>query len=235
VLAFVDVIVIPFLTSLYGAVGYLGVFFAMVIRIDAAAAAVGADPAIRRLPDQRPQSDRAAYHSPGTSGSSWSSASSPIRPARCAGMRWARSSAGPSSIDGGGSLLIRKHEVDQAEHFFGRWARRPPSSAACCLAFEASSASSPASRTCRSAASSSIRPWVPYPGRSRWSTPARSSARTGSRSATRCDRSTPLILVACVLAVVLFRVVAPRPSRLAPRQARGLASRPRGAAGRLPG
>ena len=31
VLAFVDVIVIPFLTSLYGAVGYLGVFFAMVI------------------------------------------------------------------------------------------------------------------------------------------------------------------------------------------------------------
>ena len=54
VLAFIDQIVIPFLTSLYGAVGYLGVMLAMAIESAMIPLPVGADPAVRRLPRLRP-------------------------------------------------------------------------------------------------------------------------------------------------------------------------------------
>ena len=53
-LDFIDKIVIPFLNSLYGAVGYLGVIVAMTIESAMIPLPVGADPALRRVPGVGP-------------------------------------------------------------------------------------------------------------------------------------------------------------------------------------
>jgi membrane protein DedA with SNARE-associated domain len=121
VLAVIDTIVIPFLANLYGAVGYLGVFFAMVI-----------ESTLLPLPSELilPYagfliSDHSQIepltHSPwnfwvvvvvgvaaNTTGSLFGYALG-TKLGRPFLDRWGR------------FLLIRKHEVDQAEYFFARW------------------------------------------------------------------------------------------------------------------
>jgi membrane protein DedA with SNARE-associated domain len=121
VLAFIDVIVIPFLTSLYSAVGYLGVFFAMVI-----------ESTLLPLPSELilplagfMVSDHTKLepltHGPwnfwvvvvigvvaNTTGS-------------LCGYALGAKLGRPFLDRWGRFLLIRPHEVDQAEYFFARW------------------------------------------------------------------------------------------------------------------
>jgi membrane protein DedA with SNARE-associated domain len=121
VFAFIDTIVIPFLSNLYGAVGYLGVFFAMVV-----------ESTLLPLPSELilPYagflvSDSSAVepltHAPwsfwvvvvvGTAANTTGSVFGYYLGA------W----LGRPFLDRWGRfLLIRKHEVDQAEAFFARW------------------------------------------------------------------------------------------------------------------
>ena len=98
VLAFIDEIVLPFLQSLYGAVGYVGVMLAMGDRVGDDPAPVGADPAVRRVPGLGPE--RRSSRSPGsrgTSGSWWSWRPSATRSARWSRTRSAPTAAGRSS------------------------------------------------------------------------------------------------------------------------------------------
>jgi membrane protein DedA with SNARE-associated domain len=120
VLAFIDTAVIPFLTSLYGSVGYLGVFFAMVVEstllpipseiILPFAGFLVSDHSIEPL-----------THSEwnfwvvvvigviaNTTGS-------------LCGYALGAKLGRPFLDRWGRFLLIRKHEVDQAESFFARW------------------------------------------------------------------------------------------------------------------
>jgi membrane protein DedA with SNARE-associated domain len=121
VLAVIDTVVIPFLHNLYGVVGYAGVFFAMVI-----------ESTLLPLPSELilPYagflvSDHSQIepltHSPwnfwivvvvgvvaNTTGS-------------LCGYALGAKLGRPFLDRWGRFLLIRKHEVDQAEHFFARW------------------------------------------------------------------------------------------------------------------
>jgi membrane protein DedA with SNARE-associated domain len=103
VLGFIDSSVIPFLTSLYGSVGYLGVFFAMVVEstllpipseiILPFAGFLVSDHSIEPLTHTE-----------------WNF--------------WVVVAIGVAANTTGslcGYLLVRKHEVDQAEGFFERW------------------------------------------------------------------------------------------------------------------
>jgi membrane protein DedA with SNARE-associated domain len=121
VLGFIDVMVRPFLDSLYGAVGYLGVFLAMV-----AESTIVPIPSEIILPfagflvsDPSKTEPLTGGHwnfwivvlvgiAANTTGSLFGYA---------LGARLGR----PFLDRWGKFLLIRKHEVDQAEHFFARW------------------------------------------------------------------------------------------------------------------
>jgi membrane protein DedA with SNARE-associated domain len=121
VFAFIDTIVIPFLSNLYGAVGYAGVFFAMVI-----------ESTLLPLPSELilpyagflvsdPNAVEPLTHGPwnfwvvvviGTIANTTGSVFGYYLGA------W----LGRPFLDRWGRfLLIRKHEVDQAEAFFARW------------------------------------------------------------------------------------------------------------------
>ena len=120
-LAVIDTTVIPFLQNLYGAVGYLGVFFAMVI-----------ESTLLPLPSELilplagfmvsdPSKIEPLTHGP------WNfwvvviiGVAANTTGSLCGYALGAK--LGRPFLDRWGRfLLIRKHEVDQAEHFFARW------------------------------------------------------------------------------------------------------------------
>jgi membrane protein DedA with SNARE-associated domain len=120
VLAFIDTAVIPFLTSLYGSVGYLGVFFAMVLE-----STIVPIPSEIILPFAgflvSDHSIEPLTHSEwnfwvvvvigvvaNTTGS-------------LCGYALGAKLGRPFLDRWGRFLLVRKHEVDQAERFFERW------------------------------------------------------------------------------------------------------------------
>jgi membrane protein DedA with SNARE-associated domain len=121
VLQIIDTVVIPFLTNLYGAVGYLGVFVAMVIE-----STLLPIPSELILPYagfliSDPTKIEPLTHSPwnfwivvvvGVAANTTGSIFGYLLGAKLGRPfldRWGR------------YLLIRKHEVDQAEAFFARW------------------------------------------------------------------------------------------------------------------
>ena len=129
-LAFIDKIVIPFLNSLYGAVGYVGRDGRHGDRVGDGAAALGADPPVRRVPRLRPDPDRAAHRQPwsfwivvivATIGNTLGSLDRV-----CIGAYGGR----PFLERYGQYLLIRPHEIELADRFFaalrsGDRVRRP--------------------------------------------------------------------------------------------------------------
>jgi membrane protein DedA with SNARE-associated domain len=121
VLGFIDTIVIPFLQNLYAAVGYLGVFFAMVL-----------ESALLPLPSELILpfagflvSDSSAIEP--LTHSHWNFWVVVVVgvAANTTGSLigyWLGARLGRPFLDRWGRfLLIRKHEVEQAEHFFARW------------------------------------------------------------------------------------------------------------------
>ena len=212
-LAFIDQIVIPFLNSLYGAVGYLGVMVAMAHRIGDDPAALGADPAVRRLPGLGP--DARSSRSPDGAWNFWivvvvatigNTLGSLDRRTRSG-----RTAAGRSSSATGRYLLIRPHEIELADAFFARHGvgdrvHRPAAADRPDLHQLPGRRRPDAAREVHR----STRRSAPSCGRSCSSTRAPSSARTGSTSATRSSRSTWLIAVAVVGLIVAVRLVAAR-------------------------
>ena len=153
VLAFIDQIVIPFLNSLYGAVGYLGVHGRDGDRVGDDPAALGADPAVRRLPRLRP--DARSSRSPARPWNFWivvivGDDRQHARVARRLRHRGVRRPAVPRALrqvpadpaarDRAGRPVLRSST-----------ARRRCSSAGCCRSSGRSSASRPAWPGCRSA------------------------------------------------------------------------------------
>jgi membrane protein DedA with SNARE-associated domain len=120
VLGFIDTMVIPFLHDLYAAVGYLGVFFAMVLE-----STIVPIPSELILPFAgflvSDQSIEPLTHSP------WNfwvvvvvGVAANTTGSLCGYALGAK--LGRPFLDRWGRyLLIRKHEVEQAEHFFARW------------------------------------------------------------------------------------------------------------------
>jgi membrane protein DedA with SNARE-associated domain len=120
VLGFIDTMVIPFLHDLYAAVGYLGVFFAMVLE-----STIVPIPSELILPFAgflvSDQSIEPLTRSP------WNfwvvvvvGVAANTTGSLCGYALGAK--LGRPFLDRWGRyLLIRKHEVEQAEHFFARW------------------------------------------------------------------------------------------------------------------
>ncbi|HEU6438878.1 MAG TPA: DedA family protein [Terriglobales bacterium] len=121
VLSFIDQIVIPFLTSLYGTVGYLGVFFAMFIE-----STLLPLPSELILPFAGYMVSDATNIEPLTHGP-WLFWIVVVvgTAANTAGSLFGYflgARLGRPFLDRWGKhLLIRKHEVHQAEQFFARW------------------------------------------------------------------------------------------------------------------
>ncbi len=120
-LSFIDTWVIPMLLSAYDAVGYVGVFIAMTIESTLLPLPSEIDPAHGGLDDQRPDQDEPLTHAhwnfwivvvvgvaANTTGSIFGYALG-AKLGRPFLDRWGR------------YLLIRQHEVEQAERFFARW------------------------------------------------------------------------------------------------------------------
>ena len=167
VLAFIDQIVIPFLTALYGAVGYVGVMVAMAIESAMIPLPSELILPVRRVPGLRSRPARAAH---GAAlelldrGRSWrrSGTRSGSLIAYAIGAYGGR----PFLERYGRYLLIRPHEIEIADRLLrASTAPRPCSSAACCRSSGRSSRSRRASPACRSASSSSTR----RPGALPWS------------------------------------------------------------------
>ena len=124
-LAFIDEIVIPFLNSLYGAVGYLGVMLAMAI--ESAMVPLPSELILpyAGLPRLRPEPDRAAHRrSRGTSGSS--SIVATIGNTLGSLIAYAIGAYGgrPFLERYGKYLLIRPHEIELADAFFAKHGAR---------------------------------------------------------------------------------------------------------------
>ena len=114
-------------------------------------AAVGADPALRRLPGVGPDPDRAASPTRrGTSGSwsSWRPSATPS--ARSSATTSAPRAAGRSSSATASTCSSGRTRSSSPTTSSSATARRRPSSAGCCRSCGRSSASRPASRGCRS-------------------------------------------------------------------------------------
>jgi membrane protein DedA with SNARE-associated domain len=120
VLGFIDTLVIPFLHDLYGAVGYLGVFLAMVL-----------ESTIVPIPSELILPFAGFLVSDGSieplTGSPWSfwvvvvvGVVANTTGSLC-GYALGTKLGRPFLDRWGRYLLIRKHEVEQAEHFFARW------------------------------------------------------------------------------------------------------------------
>ena len=151
VLAFIDDIVIPFLNSLYGAVGYVGVHAGDGHRIGDGPAALRADPAVRRLPRVRPEPDRAADRAALElldRGRSWRP--SATRSGRSSPTRSGRTGAGRSSSATASTCSSDRTRSSWPTRSSPGTAPRPCSSAGCCRSCGPSSASRPASPGCRS-------------------------------------------------------------------------------------
>ena len=121
-LGFIDTAVIPFLDHLYAAVGYLGVFFAMVV--ESTLLPLPSElilPFAGYLVVSDPAQLEPITHSPwnfwiivviGVAGNTTGS---------LLGYALGAKLGRPFLDRWGRYLLVRKHEVDQAEHFFERW------------------------------------------------------------------------------------------------------------------
>jgi membrane protein DedA with SNARE-associated domain len=190
-LAFIDQIVIPFLNSLYGSVGYLGVMLAMTI-----------ESAMIPLPSELILPYAGFLVSDPTkleplTGQPWNFwlvvIFATIGNTLGSLIAYAIGAWGgrPFLERYGRYLLIRPHEIELAEQFFDKYGTRPRSSAASCRS------SGRSSRFPAGVARMPLRTFVDLLDRGRVhlvgscsSTRARSSARTGRRSATRSSRST---------------------------------------------
>jgi membrane protein DedA with SNARE-associated domain len=121
VLAVLDTIVIPFLQNLYGAVGYLGVFFAMVIE-----STLLPLPSELILPLAGFMVSDSSKIEPLTN-SPWNFWIVVVigvvanTTGSLLGYALGAKLGRPFLDRWGRFLLIRPHEVDQAEHFFARW------------------------------------------------------------------------------------------------------------------
>jgi membrane protein DedA with SNARE-associated domain len=121
VLSFIDTGVIPFLQNLYGAVGYLGVFFAMVVESTLLPIPSELILPLAGFMVSDPSKIEPLTHGP------WNfwvvvviGVAANTTGSLCGyflGTKLGR----PFLDRWGRYLLIRKHEVDQAERFFARW------------------------------------------------------------------------------------------------------------------
>jgi membrane protein DedA with SNARE-associated domain len=120
-LSFIDTAVIPFLTSLYGAVGYLGVFFAMVVE-----STLLPLPSEIILPMAGWMISDHSQIEPLTH-SNWNFwvvvvvGTAANTTGSLFGYALGAKLGRPFLDRWGRFLLIRPHEVEQAEHFFARW------------------------------------------------------------------------------------------------------------------
>ena len=205
VLAFIDNVVIPFLNSLYGAVGYLGVMLAMAIE-----SAMIPLPSELILPYAGFLVSDPSQIEPLT-GQPWNfwivvDRGDDREHARVADRvrdRRVRRPAVPRALRQVPADPAARDRAGRLRSSPGT-APRPCSSAGCCRSSGRSSASRPASPGCRSRRSSSSRRPARSSGRACWSTRARSWARTGRTSATALQPFDLAIAVVVVLAVVLF-------------------------------
>jgi membrane protein DedA with SNARE-associated domain len=189
-LEFIDKIVIPFLTSLYGAVGYLGVSSRWTI-----------ESAMIPLPSELilpfagflvsdPDADRADHGSRGTSGSSVIAPRSGNTSGSLIAYAIGAWGGRPFLERYGKYILIRPHEIELAERFFDR-SGAPTAFFSRLLPIVRTFISFPAGvARMRLGSSSSTRRPARSCGRSCSSTRARVLGAAGRTSATRSSRST---------------------------------------------